>query len=172
MKKIVRIAALAAATTLVAAPAVAAPVAASPAAKAKARIIKPLTLTATQDLDFGTIVLGDLSGGPESVAIDQAGAVTCGAGNLTCSGAPQAAEYRVTGTNNLDVTVAASVSNLTNTTSGGSELLAFTPDAPATVNLGNSGVVGKLFNVGGSITIDSATVDGVYQGDMDVTVDY
>ncbi|WP_037498640.1 DUF4402 domain-containing protein [Sphingomonas jaspsi] len=171
MTKFVRLAALAAAATLAATPALAAPVAASPAAKASARIVKPLTLTATRDLDFGTIVVGTLSG-PQTVAVSQGGALSGCAGGLTCSGTVQSAQYKVTGTNNFTVNVTATASNLTNTTSGGNELLSFTPDAPATVALGNSGASGVNFTVGGSISIASTTVDGLYKGDINVTVDY
>jgi len=171
MTKFVRLAALAAAATLAATPAFAAPVSASPAAKAHARIVKPLTLTANRDLDFGTIVVGAL-GGTQTVSVSQAGALGGCSGALTCSGTPASAEYTVTGTNNMTINVTATASNLTNTTSGGSETLVFTPNAPATVALGNSGAAGVDFNVGGSIDIDPTTVDGLYIGDMDVTVDY
>lgn len=171
MTKFVRLAAVAAAATLVATPALAAPVAANPAAKASARIVKPLTLTALRDLDFGTIVVGTLTG-PQVVAVSQGGALSGCTGQLTCSGTVTSAQYRVTGTNNFTVNVAATGSDLVNTTSGNSELLAFTPDAPATVALGNSGAVGVNFTVGGSISIDASTVDGLYEGDIDVTVDY
>lgn len=172
MKNFARLAAIAAAATLVAAPAVAAPVAADPKAQASARILRPLTLTANQDLDFGTIVVGTLAG-PETVSVDQAGALTCGSsGNLVCSGTVQAAEYNVSGTNNMVVNITAVASDLTNTTSGGGETLTFTPDAPADITLSNSGAPGDDFNVGGSIDIDVATVDGLYIGDIEVTVDY
>lgn len=171
MTKFVRLAALAAAATLVATPALAAPVAANPAAKASARIVKPLTLTATRDLDFGTIVVGTLAAA-QTVSVSQGGVRTGCTGQLTCSGTAASAQYRVTGTNNFTVNVTATGSDLVNTTSGNSELLAFTPDAPATVALGNSGAAGVDFTVGGSISISASTVDGLYEGDIDVTVDY
>lgn len=171
MTKFARLAALAAAVTLVATPAVAAPVAASPKAKATARIVKPLTLTANRNLDFGTIVVGAIPA-TQTVTVSPAGALTCGASGLTCSGTVQSAQYKVTGTNNMTINVAAVASNLTNTTSGGSELLVFTPNAPLTVALGNSGATGVNFNVGGSIDIATTTVDGLYSGDIEVTVDY
>jgi hypothetical protein len=72
----------------------------------------------------------------------------------------------------MTINVASAASNLTNTTSGGSETLSFTPDAPATVALGNSGAVGVNFTVGGAITIADTTVGGLYVGDIEVTVDY
>ena len=51
-------------------------------------------------------------------------------------------------------------------------MLAFSPNAPATVTLTNSGAPGTNFNVGGSISIAPATVDGLYVGNIEVTVDY
>ena len=171
MTKFARLAAVAAALTLVATPALAAPVGAVPKAKASAKIVRPLTLAAFQDLNFGTIVVGTL-GAPQAVAVSQAGVLSGCTGALTCSGTVAAARYNVTGTNNMLVTIAAVASNLTNTTSGGSELLAFSPNAPANIMLTNSGAPGNNFNVGGSITIAPATVDGLYVGDIEVTVDY
>ena len=55
-------------------------------ANASARLIKPLTLTAERDLNFGTIVMGAVTAN-EAVTISGSGAVTCGtSGALTCTG--------------------------------------------------------------------------------------
>ena len=171
MTKFARFAALAVAITMVATPALAAPVSASPKAKASAKIVKPLTLAAIQDLNFGTIVVGTLTAA-QTVAVSQGGVLSGCTGALTCSGTVTQARYNVTGTNNMTLNIASTASNLTNTTSGGSETLAFTPNAPLTVGLTNSGAPGNNFNVGGSISIAPATVDGLYVGDIEVTVDY
>jgi len=172
--RLTSLAATVAALALTAAPAQAASlVSATPQAKAKVRILKALTLTQVEDLDFGTVVLsGAGAWGGEVVSVDTAGARVCGGGsNLTCSGASTAAEYNVTGSNNavVVVTIPASVvitngtDNLTVTTS---------KSIGATVTMPNSGNTGVNFNIGGSITLASTTADGFYQGDIVVTADY
>ena len=153
--------------TLIASPAAAV----SPAsqATANAKIFKPLTISKVQNLDFGVIVLGSGTWSGEIVSISQAGAVTCGGGtNVTCSGTPAVAKYHLVGTNNAVVTVSSPGFNLT-----GPGTLAFTPNAPATVNLGATGsTTGVDFSIGGSITLASTTPDGVYSGTFAVTADY
>ena len=165
------VAATVAAFAFAAAPAAAAPVSASTDANAHAKIMKPLQLVGTQDLDFGTLVIS--GAGSQVMHVNQAGALSgCGA-VITCSGTAQTAIYNVKGTPNATVTVAvASPVTLTNANDG--TTLALTPDAPATVALDtNAASTGDFFNIGGSITINSAsTTDGVYSGTFAVSVDY
>jgi hypothetical protein len=78
------------------------------------------------------------------------------------------AQYKLVGTNNATVTITCPGFNLT-----GPGTLAFTPNAPTTVNLGAAGsTTGFTFSVGGSITLASTTPDGVYTGTFQVTADY
>jgi hypothetical protein len=171
MKKFL-VAAGAAALALTATPAAAAPVAATTPATANAKIYKPLVLTAKRNLDLGTIVMGTVGATGEKVTLTAAGGFTCGGGNLTCSGTPVTAQYNVQGTNNAVVRILVGASSLNRVGGGGT--VAFTPLAPspASVTLTSSGVPGDDFFVGGEITILPATVEGVYSGNMDVTVDY
>ena len=165
MTKFVCLAALAA-SVAVATPAIAAPVPATPVAKARVNIVKPLTLAATRDLHFGTIVVT----GDDSVSINQAGTVTCGAAaNVTCdtTGA-QSAEFHVTGANNQLVKINVSGSTLAN----GAATLAFTPTAQANITLPNSGAAGADFNVGGTVAVLASAPEGLYVGDINVTVEY
>ena len=140
-------------------------------ATATARILRPLSITAEQNLDFGTIVLTGSSFTGQVVSISQAGAVTCGTNPgviLTCSGTTLAAQFRLIGTNNAIVKITSPGFNLT-----GPGTLAFTPNFPATVNLGANGAsTGTVFSIGGSITLASTTPDGVYTGTFLVTADY
>ena len=75
----------------------------------------------------------------------------------------------VQGSNGQVVRIAVANANLVNSADGST--IPFTPDAPTSVLLTNSGAPGKDFNVGGSIAIPS-TADGTYSGNVDITVDY
>lgn len=176
MKKTILVAAaLAAVAAATPAAAQNAAVAASPRATAGARLIKPLTLTKLTDLNFGTIVMGTITG-DQTVSISGAGVVSCpSGGGLTCANTAQAtasaASYRVTGTQGQVVLISGKPSTLS-TTNGGGASLAFTPIIPGSLTLQSSGSSGNDFSVGGSIVINSSTVDGVYTGDIDVQVAY
>jgi hypothetical protein len=156
----------AAAVASTAAPALATPVAATTAATARAQIVKPLVLTAKQNIDFGTILLTNVTGA-NAVSISLAGAISCGAG-LTCSATGKQAIFNVAGSNSQVVKIVTTAANITNGTTN----LLFTPNAPGTVTLTNSGAPGNDFNVGGSFSIDTTTTDGIYIGNLNVTVDY
>ncbi len=143
-------------------------------ARAHARIIKPLVLEHRADLDFGTIVLSGAGAWTGAVIdIDQDGTFTCLDANVVCSGTNSEAVYNLQGTNqqDVDITVSPTV-NLVNQTDGTAPDLVMTVDAPATVTLTTSGVAGTDFGIGGTISVDSTTVDGVYEGVFDVTADY
>lgn len=171
MTKFVRLAALAAAATIAATPAVAAPVGVTGAAPTgSARIVKPLTLTRVRDLNFGTLIVGTVAG-TQTVNISDAGALSGCANGVTCMGGAsvQSARYNVTGSNNQLVNIAASNVTLLS----GANTLTFVPNwATSTVTLTSSGAPGNNFDLGGSITVDTATPEGLYSGDLVVTVDY
>lgn len=176
MSKFIRMTSLAAAAALAfgATPAFAQAVGPSDRnATATARIIKPLTLSWVQDLDFGTVLLsgaGPWTGAVISIAQD--GSRTCSNVNVTCSDLTAAATYNVTGTQGQVVSIIVDPTlNLVNANDG-TTILPMTVDAPASLTLTNSGALGDNFSIGGSITVDSTTLDGVYSGTFDVTVDY
>jgi spore coat protein U-like protein len=136
-------------------------------AQVNANVVKPLVFTSKQNLDFGTVLLG--AAGTSTVSLSMAGVLSCGSG-LTCSGATRPAIYNVQGSNGQVIRITAVASDLTNSSDG--TKLRFTPVAPASVTLTNSGAPGKDFNVGGSIVIPSTTTGGTYTGNIEVTVDY
>jgi len=165
MTKFVRLAALAVAT-FAATPALAQVAPSNGQPTATVRITKPLTLTRVAHLDMGTVVVW----GNGTVAIDQAGAITCTAATLVCDPTGTPAEFTVTGSNNrvVQINTPASV-----TLVSGTDNLTLVPDAPATVTLPNSGVGNGLnFTIGGSVALLDSTPGGTYVGTMNVTVQY
>ena len=169
MTKFIRLAAAAAAIGAVvnATPALASTGATTPAT-AKAQIVKPLSLTAKTNLDFGTVLLSSVAVGPTyNVTLSSAGALTCTAG-LSCSTTAIPATFNVTGSKQQLVHIYTVASNFTN----GTTTLQVTPSAAATISLTNSGAPGTDFNVGATFSIDSNTSEGLYTGNLNVTVDY
>lgn len=160
--------ALATAAALAATPAVAAPVPVTGAPpSASARIIKPLTLTSTGSLNFGTIVMNNVTA-DQTVTLAATGGLTCGA-QLVCAATGTVPTYNVTGTKGQVVNVIKNTTSLAGS-NGGS--LTLTPVGQDTVTLSNSGAPGNNFAIGGSIVITSTTADGVYTGEVDVQVNY
>lgn len=135
-----------------------------------ANVTRPLTLSALQNLDLGTIVLSLGTWPNTTAAISRNGVFTCGA-KLVCSGAPQVARFKVTGTNKMVVLISAPAVTLVNQ-SDSSQTLTLNLDSPGQVTLTSSGEPGVTFPIGGSITLSSTTGGGVYTGSLKVTVDY
>ena len=148
------------AAALAAAPASAATVTAA----ATVTINKPLVLSKLNDLSFGTVTLGSATG---TVRISQQGVVTCPAG-ATCTGAVAAAGFNIQGSNKLTALITVPSANLTN----GTDSLAFTPEAPSSIYLPNSGAPGIDFYVGGSVSIGPSNAGGTYSGTISVTAEY
>src|SRR5690349_2060174 len=69
-------------------------------AQVNVTVNKSLTLTVLQNLDLGTITLGPGTWTGATVGISRTGTFTCNS-NVVCSGAPQAAQYKVTGSNKM-----------------------------------------------------------------------
>ncbi len=145
--------------------------AANAVVKVNAKATKPLSLTRVQDLDLGTIVLAPGTWSGANVVITQAGVFSCTNPNTTCSGAPRAATYSVSGSNNEVVRINAPNVTLTNQ-SDPTKTLTLVVDSPGTVTLQNGGKKGTDFNLGGSIALSSTTAGGLYTGTFDVTVEY
>ncbi|GAA3894554.1 hypothetical protein GCM10022276_12120 [Sphingomonas limnosediminicola] len=133
--------------------------------------IKPITLSATQNLDLGTIVLGTGQWSGTVVGISQAGVVSCGSSNVVCVGSSQVAKYRITGSGRETITINAPDVILVNQADP-SKTLTLVLDSPGTVVLGNSGNKGEEFALGGSIQVSSTTTGGLYIGTFNVTADY
>ena len=134
--------------------------------QANANVVKALTFVSKQDLDFGTVM--PAATGTTTVSMSMAGAISCPA-VATCTGAARPAIFNVQGTNKGVVQISTAPSDLINVLNAST--IRYTPAAPATITLTNSGAPGTDFNVGGSIAIPS-TADGTYIGVIIVTADY
>ena len=144
--------------------------AASVNAQAKAKVLKPLALIALQDLDLGTVILSPGTWSGATVALSRSGALACSA-IVTCSGATQVAQYKITGSNNQVILINAPDVTMTNQADS-TQILTLVVDGPGTITLPNSGNTGINFPLGGSITLDSTTAAGTYVGTFEVTAEY
>lgn len=139
-------------------------------ASVNAAVIRPLTLASQQNLDLGTITLSLGSWSGATIGISRTGVFSCDA-KVICTGAPQVARYKVTGTNKMVVRITAP--NVTLINQGDpAQKLTLAVDNPGQVTLTSSGEPGIMFNLGGSITLNSTTATGTYSGTFQVTVDY
>ena len=139
-------------------------------ASVNASVTRPLTLSAQQNLDLGTITLMPGSWSGATAGISRSGVVTCNP-NLICAGAPTVARFKVTGSNKMVVLITAPSATLVNQADA-SQKLTLTIDSPGQVTLTSSGEPGNNFNLGGSLTLSSSTPAGTYSGTLQVTVDY
>lgn len=169
-----RVPRLAAILSLLALPSVqaarAAPVQAAPVARADLSIVKPLSLVRVADLDFAT--LGVTTGG--IAVIDPiSGSMTVSGGLLHLYGTPSPARYSGAAQKQTVVNIKIPRQPLLITRVGGTETLTvsnFTLDGQDKRSLAQQSSF--TFAVGARITIPAGTVDGVYVGDLDVTVQY
>ena len=144
--------------------------AAQSSATVTVHIVKPLALSSTGSLNFGTITVNSLTA-PRTVSLSPQNVLTCGgSAELICSGATSVPTYNVQGTNRNVISIFKTSTQLTNSSDG--SRLTLTPSGPASVTLTNSGAPGINFTIGGSITLTPTTSAGVYSGVVDVTVDY
>lgn len=145
----------------------AASAATSATASASAEVLSTLTLTADSALNFGQIAAN--TGGTVTVNADSTTAFT---GTLVSTGTRAPAGFTVGGTPNANVVVTLPTS-ATLTRFGGTETMSiagFNSNPPAGFQLNGTG--SATFNVGGTLTVASGQVAGVYNGTFSVSVEY
>ena len=141
---------------------------------AKVRILRPLTLVSSANLDLGDIVLSGTGTYSATVKLSSGNVRTCAA-NVTCSGTTTVAKYDLTGTKGQNVTISAP--DVTMTGPGSSTLTLKTKDASnnpyysTTVALDATTGAGSV-TIGGEVTVADTTPDGVYTGTFAVTAAY
>jgi hypothetical protein len=145
--------------------------AASQTVSVNANVVKPLTIDWIQDFDLGSITFGPGTWSNATVAISQAGVLSCANANTICTGATKPATYNVSGTRSETVGITCPDVTLVNQ-SDSTKTLTLVTSAPANVFLTNSGKPGTNFNIGGSVTLNSTTAAGVYAGTFNVTANY
>lgn len=151
----------------------------SASAQANVTINKPLTLTKTGDLAFGTILVTGSGTFSTTVSVSTAGVrSTCDTTYVTCSGTATAPVYNVSGNKQRVVqltipdTVVLSTTVPVGQTADTITMGVIPPNALKQITLTNSGAPGNNFGVGGSLTITDSTVDGTYSGSFNVTANY
>ena len=148
----------------------AAPVPASPKAKGQVMLVRPLTLQRINDMDFAW--LGVTTGG--TATIDPiSGALSVSGGLIPLGGTPSPARYAGAATKNTVVNIKVPRQAVPITRVGGTETLMvgnFTLDGQDKRTLAQSGSF--IFAVGAQITVPAGTVDGLYTGEIDVTIQY
>jgi hypothetical protein len=135
-------------------------------ATTSANIVKPVSLTKLQDMDFGTLLVANYTG-TRSIVMSRAGVVTCAA-DITCSGAPKQGRFNVQGTNRMVVMISIASAGLVSA----GNTIPFTPDAPASITLTNSGAPGTDVDVGGTLSVSGSIPGGLYSGTMTITAEY
>ena len=148
----------------------AAPIAASPKAKGSAQVLRPLSLQRQADLDFA--LLGVTSGGTATVN-PITGQMIVSSGLLHLGGTPSPARYVGAASKQTVVNIRVPNQPVLITRVGGTETLSvgsFTLDGQDKRTLAQA--QSFSFAVGARITVPAGTVDGIYSGEIDVTVQY
>lgn len=147
-----------------------APQRAVPAAKGRTQIIHPLSLTRIADMDFA--LLGVTTGG--TATIDPiSGAMTTSGGLVQLGGNVSPARYTGAASKRTVVNIRIPKKPVLITRVGGTETLslsAFTLDGQDKRTL--AAASSFTFAVGATITVPAGTVEGTYEGNIDVTVQY
>ncbi|RYE03830.1 MAG: DUF4402 domain-containing protein [Sphingomonadales bacterium] len=161
-----------AAGTLIAAPAFAQT--GTDTATGSTTIVRPVTITKDADLAFGKIVRPP-SGTSAVSMTDASDTVSADNGGLAVGTGTSRAKFTINGEGAQVVTLTVPA-NFVMTRSGGAETLTVTldPDLGATTTLSSTlGTAGtKALNIGGSFSVLSTTVTGLYSGTFDVSVAY
>lgn len=149
---------------------IAAPVQASPAAQAEVLLVRPLTLVKVADMDFA--MLGVTTGG--TATIDPfSGAMTVSGGLIHLGGTPSPGRFAGAASKQSVVNIKVPKQPVLIRRVGGTETLSvsnFTLDGQDKRAMAQQ--QSFAFAVGALITVPAGTVDGVYTGEIEVTVQY
>lgn len=150
--------------------ATAAPIAAPVPPPAEATLMRPLTLTKLEDMDFGNlaaVAAGTAVINPVTNTISATGGVAL------AGGTPHAARFAGATFSSAVVNIKIPTRSITLVRIGGTETMIvdnFTLDGQSKRTLANAGVF--EFAVGATVHPATAQVEGVYTGIFDVTIQY
>ena len=148
----------------------AAPVAPPSAPPAQAALLRPLTLTKLNDMDFGNL---GVVGAGTAVINPVTDTMTTTGGVLRLGGTPRAALFRGVAQGNSVVIIRIPNGGINLTRVGGTETIllnAFTLDGQSKRAMAQAGVFD--FRVGATLRPTAGQVDGLYTGTFDVTIQY
>ena len=148
----------------------AAPAAAAPRAQGQVGVVRPLTLQRWADLDFATLAV--TTGGTATVN-PLTGAMTVTGGLVHLVGTPSPARYTGAASKQTVVIIRIPKTPVLITRVGGTQTLSvtnFTLDGQDKKSLAQQ--QSFTFAVGATITVPAGTIEGVYIGEFDVTVQY
>ena len=148
----------------------AAPVSPPTQPAAQAALMRPLTLTKLNDMDFGN--LGVTANG--TAVIDPVtDTLTTTGGVLSLGGTPRAARFRGVAQGSAVVIIRIPNGGISLVRAGGTETIllnAFTLDGQSKRALAQAGIFD--FKVGATLRPTARQVDGLYSGTFDVTIQY
>jgi Mat/Ecp fimbriae major subunit len=133
---------------------------------ASAACNKAITVTETQQMNYGTIAV---TSGGGTVTMATTGTVSA-PGGFTVSGITNAGSFHVTGTNNCTVSISFVAGSLTGPGTA-MQIQNFTTNAGSTPILNPAGGV-LDFNVGADLIVNASQLGGSYSGTYTVTVIY
>lgn len=148
----------------------AAPSAAAPKANGHALIVKPLTLERLDDMDFA--ILAVTTGGTATIN-PVTGVMTTTGGLIHLAGTPSPARYVGAAQKRTVVNIRVPRQPVLIRRVGGTETLSvsnFTLDGQDKQALADQEAF--IFAVGARITVPAGTLEGLYEGDIEVTVQY
>ena len=148
----------------------AAPISPPVSPSGEATLMRPLTLTKLNDMDFGS--LGVIANGTAVINPVTDTMATTG-GVVRLGGTPRAATFRGVAQGNAVVIIRIPNGGINLTRAGGTETIllnAFTLDGQSKRTMAQAGIFD--FKVGATLRPAAGQVDGVYTGTFDVTIQY
>lgn len=141
---------------------------ASTSANATARIVTPISISKTTDLNFGDVVA---SGSVGTVVVSTAGArSSTGGASLGNGTSVSAAAFTVGGQANATYSITLPASATVTSGANSMTVDTFTSNPSGTGNLGAGG--SQTLNVGGTLNVGASQATGSYTGTFSVTVTY